>query len=57
MEYFLISSLDTGRKYKRKKLKSKYKNIKNGKIQKVYEIKRNVGIISDGIVYKNKKGE
>lgn len=57
MAYFLISSLETGKKYKRKKLKSKYKNIKNGKIQKVYEIKRNVGIISDGIVYKDKKGE
>lgn len=53
--YFLITSTETGKMYKRKKLKEKYENIKNGQIQKVYQIKRNVGYISNGKVYRTKR--
>lgn len=48
MPYFLITSLETGKQYKRKKLKESYKNIKTARIQKVYEIKREVGYINEG---------
>lgn len=53
--YYLITSTETGKTYKRKKLKEKYENIKNGQIQKIYTIKRNIGFISNNIVYKTKK--
>lgn len=53
--YYLITSTETGKQYKRKKLKERYKNIKNGQIQKVYLVKRNIGFINNGNVYKNKR--
>ena len=31
--YYLITSTETGKQYKRKKLKERYENIKNGQIQ------------------------
>lgn len=55
MAYFLITSTQTGKKYKRKTLKKKYKKIESGTIQKVYEIKKHIGIISNGEVFKIKK--
>jgi hypothetical protein len=55
MPYFLITSLDTGKQYKKQKLKGVYKNIKTGRIQRVYEIKRDVGYINNGNVYKTNK--
>lgn len=53
--YYLITSTETGKQYKRKKLKEQYENIKNGQIQKVYLVKRNIGFINNGTVYKNKR--
>lgn len=53
--YYLITSTETGRKYKRKTLKDEYKNIKNGQIQKVYLVKRNIGFINNGKVYRTKR--
>lgn len=55
MSYFLITSIETGKQYKRRKLKTKYKNIENAQIKKVYEIKRNIGYISNHKVYKTKR--
>lgn len=52
--YFLITSLKTGKKYKRKTLKKKYNSIQSGIIHKVYEIKKEVAIISNGEVFKTK---
>lgn len=55
MAYFLITSIETGKQYKRRKLKTEYKNIENAQIKKVYEIKRNIGYISNYKVYKTKR--
>lgn len=52
---FLIISDDTLKEYRTKNLKTKYKNIKNGRIYRVYEVKRFVGVISDNKVYKEKR--
>lgn len=53
---FLIISDETQKEYRTKVLKSSYKNIKNGRIYKIYEVKKFVGVISDNKVYKEKKG-
>lgn len=53
--YYLITSTETGKQYKRKKLKDEYANIKNGQIQKVYLVKRNIGFISNNKVYRTKR--
>lgn len=53
---FLIISQETLKEYRTKTLKNKYKNIKNGSIYRVYEVKRFVGTICNGTVYKEKRG-
>lgn len=53
---FLIISDETQKEYRTKTLKSKYEKIKFGRIYRVYEVKRSVGTITDGIVYKEKRG-
>lgn len=55
MSFFLITSKETGKTYKRTKLKKSYRNIQEGQIQKVYEVKRNYGFISNHKVYKTNK--
>lgn len=54
---FLIISDDTLKEFRSKKLKTKYKNIKNGRIYRIYEVKRFLGVISNNQVYKEKKGK
>lgn len=54
---FLIISDETQKEYRTKVLKTSYKNIKNGRIYRIYEVKKFVGVISDNIVYKEKKGK
>lgn len=54
---FLIISDETGKEYRRKVLKTSYENIKNGRIYRIYEVKRFLGVISDNKVYKEKKGK
>lgn len=53
--YYLITSTETGKQYKRKTLKDEYANIKNGQIQKVYLVKRSIGFISNNKVYRTKR--
>ena len=53
--YFLIKSTETGKTYRRKKLKEKYENIKSAQIIKVYPVKRNIGYILDNTVYRTDK--
>lgn len=53
---FLIISDETQKEYRTKVLKTSYKNIKNGRIYRIYEVKRFVGVISDNEVHKEKKG-
>lgn len=52
---YLIISSETGTEYRRKSLKKKYKNIKSGKIYRIYEIRRNIGYINNNTVYKTTK--
>ena len=52
---YLIISGETGVEYRRKSLKSHYKNIKCGQIYRIYEIRRNVGYIANNKVYKTTK--
>jgi hypothetical protein len=52
---YLIISNETGKEYRRKALKQRYDNIKTGQIYRVYEIRRNVGYISNNTVYKTTK--
>lgn len=54
---FLIISDDTQKEYRTKNLKTQYKNIKNGRIYRVYEVKRFLGVISNNTVYKEKRGK
>lgn len=54
---FLIISDETQKEYRTKVLKSSYKNIKNGRVYRIYEVKKFVGVISDNRVYKEKKGK
>ena len=54
---FLIISDDTQKEYRTKNLKTQYKNIKNGRIYRVYEVKRFLGVISNNKVYKEKRGK
>ena len=54
---FLIISDDTKKEYRTKNLKTQYKNIKNGRIYRVYEIKHFLGVISNNTVYKEKRGK
>lgn len=53
--HFLIISSDTGKRYKRKKLKEQYENIKQAQILQVYTVKRNYGYINNGKTYKTKR--
>lgn len=53
---YLIISQETLKEYRTKNLKNKYKNIKNGSIYRVYEVKRFIGNICNGTVYKEKRG-
>lgn len=52
---YLIISSETGIEYRRKTIKTHYKNIKSGQIYRIYEIRRNVGHITNGKVYKHTK--
>lgn len=54
---FLIISDDTLKEYRTKNLKTQYKNIKNGRIYRVYEVKRFLGVISNNTVHKEKRGK
>ena len=53
---FLIISDETQKEYRTKVLKTYYKNIKNGRVYRIYEVKKFIGVISDNKVYKEKKG-
>jgi hypothetical protein len=53
--HFLIISSETGKRYKRKKLKEQYENIKQAQILQVYTVKRNYGYINNGKTYKTKR--
>lgn len=52
---YVIVSLDTMKEYRTKTIKAKYKNINQGVVYKVYEIKRSFGTICDGKFYKSTK--
>lgn len=53
---YLIISKETGTEYRRKTIKRKYKNITNAQIYRVYEIRKNVGSIVDGVtIYKKEE--
>lgn len=52
---YLVVSLDTMKEYRTKTIKAKYKNINQGVIYRIYEIKRAVGTICDGKYYKSNK--
>lgn len=45
---YLIISQETGTEYRRKSLKNNYKNIKQGSVYRVYEVRRNIGCIYNG---------